>query len=113
MEISFLLSGDELLTLISVNSEITKAGQHFITNALEGSEICDLLSLADKNLAKSINDELEIEPVVRMIADALAHADSSELKDDSWDIKSELINLKCQKYPYRDGYWKVTPVEEK
>ena len=113
MEISFILSKDELLTLILINDDITEAGQCFVDTALEGAEICDLLSLIDKNFAKNVNDELEVEPVLRMIADAIAHAVSSEHKDDTWKIGSKLIALECQKYPFHEGYLKITPVEEK
>jgi len=112
MEVSFILSENELLTLISVNTGITEAGQHFVDAALAGAELCDLLTLVEKNLAKSIDDELELEPVLRMVADALAHADSAEINDEVWTIRSPFITLKCQQYPYHDGHWMITPVKE-
>ena len=113
MEVSFLLSADELFTLMSIISEKSEAGQYFIDSTLEGAELCDLSTLTEKNLARYIEDELEIEPVLNMMTDALTHAESAELKDDVWTIRSPYITLKCQKYPFHEGHWKITPVKER
>jgi len=110
MDVSFILSADELYTLISLIPDMTISGKHFCDEALAGAEICDLSGLIHKNMAKQVEDELELEPVLRMISSAVSKATSAEHHDGIWSIRSEWIDLRCEKYPYHDNHWKVTPV---
>ena len=112
MDISFILSTDEIFTLMSLFPDQTEHGKRFTAEALQGAKICDLSSLAEKKLARLINGNLELAPAVRMVGNAIAQADSASINDDAWDISSPWISLKCEKYPYKEGFWKITPVEE-
>ena len=111
MDVSFILSGDEIFTLMGLFSGHTEVGERFAAGALVGAEICDLSSLVEKKLAKRVGDSLEIEPVVRMVADAMARADSATNKDDKWEIDSPWISLQCEQYPYQANHWKITPLQ--
>jgi len=112
MEVSFILSSDEVLTLMSLAPELTEAGQRFKDEALSDAKICDLSGLVDKNLAHRINDELDIDPVIRMISSAISRADKIEPQGDTWHIQSPWAALLCEKYPYHENHWKITPVKE-
>ena len=112
MNVSFILSDDELFSLLSLFEEPSECGKLFMTQALISAESCDLSILTDKKLAKLINDQLEIEPVVRMVIDAIACADNAENHNDIWHIRSPWISLICEKDPYHEGQWKITPCEE-
>ena len=110
MDIAFILSADEITTLLSHFPDHTRAGERFINDALPNAGLCDLSSLAGKNLATLTDGKLELAPVLRMAADAIARADSAVNNDGVWDIRSPWICLRCEEYPYNDGYWKITPV---
>jgi hypothetical protein len=112
MDVSFILSSDELYTLISLIPDVTNDGQQFINRALCGADICDLSGLVDKKLAHRIEEEIDIEPVVRMVASAIAKADSIEYDEGVWNIKSSWVALICEKYVYNDNHWKITPLKE-
>jgi len=111
MEVSFILSKDELLTLIVSMPELSEAGEKFVEKALFDAEINDLSGLFEKNMAKQSGDEIELEPIVQMIVDSIATADSCELNDDTWIINSPWLLLECTKNPYLDNSWKITPIE--
>ena len=147
MDISILLSKNELFTLISLEQNHSEAGRRFAEAALAGAERCDLSGLAERKLAKRVGaDGLELAPVVRMIADALAHADEAEERggasgsengsgvvgsgadasgvgggdgsgfggsgaDGVWLVRSPCITLRCEAYPYQDGYMRVVPLK--
>ncbi|MCL2151800.1 MAG: hypothetical protein FWH57_02395 [Oscillospiraceae bacterium] len=112
MEISFILSADEIFTLMSLFPDHSEGGRRFAAEALQGASPCDLSELPVKKLAKLVGGELEIEPAVRMAIDAIARADSASMSEDVWDIRSPWVFLRCEKYLYKEGYWKITPVEE-
>ena len=112
MDISFILTSDEIFTLMSLLPDRTEGGERFAAEALPDAKQCDLSSLADKKLAKLTNGELELAPVIRMMADAIARADSVEAKGDIWNIDSPWVSLRCEKYLYQDGCWKITPLGE-
>jgi len=109
MEISFILSTDEIYTLMSLFPDHTDDGRRFAAEALSGATPCDLSSLVDKKLAKPVSDKLEVAPVIRMLIDAIARADIAEIHDDVWSITSPWVSLRCEKYPYQEGFWKITP----
>jgi len=113
MDVSFILSSNELYTLISLASDTTKASQQFCEDALSGAEICDLSGLIEKGLAREFGDGLELEPVLRMIAGALSKADRATYHEAAWDIRSQWVNLLCEKYPFNENHWKITPVNSK
>ena len=110
MDVSFILSSDELFTLISLMPEQTEAGRRFADNALSEAVLCDLTGLEEKKLARISKEGVELEPVIHMLADAMARADSAELHGDIWEIHSSWVSLQCIRYKYRQGHWKVTPV---
>ena len=112
MDVSFLLSSDEIFTLMSLFPGHTEGGERFAAEALIGARTCDLSSLAEKKLARLINGNLELEPVVRMVGNAIAQAENTSNQEDVWEISSPWVSLRCEKYLYKEGYWKITPVEE-
>ena len=111
MEISFILSADEIFTLISMMLNRTKSGTEFLENALRGAKLCDLSGLINKKLAHIDGDELELEPVIRMVIDSISNADIAEDHGNYWEIHSAWINLHCEIYPFKADYWKITPVK--
>jgi len=113
MDISFLLSSDELLTLMSLAHGRSEAGQRFADEALSGAQPCDLSGLVDKKLARIFRGELDIAPVVRMVADSLSLADTAAPQEDGgWMVRARWASLYCEPYPYQNRYWKITPVKE-
>lgn len=110
MDISFILSAEELFTLMSLESGTSDAGLHFIDEALGGTEICDLSGLVDKGLARTADDELVLEPVLRMIISALSKASGAERNSGGWRIRSPWVELHCEMYQYNNNHWKITPV---
>ena len=112
MEISFVLSADELFTLMSASPECTKAGRNFSDQALIGAKICDLSGLVDKKLARRAEDELALSPVMRMLTDTLTGAESAVPCDNGWEIRSPWITVRCEIYPYREGHFRIIPMKE-
>jgi len=113
MDVSFILSAEEFFTLISLVPDATEAGQQFRNEVLGGAEICDLSGLIEKNMARRVEDELVLEPVLRMISSAVAKADSAEVHNGIWSIRSPWVELRCEKYLYHKNHWKITPVNTK
>jgi len=111
MDISFILSADEILTLISLMPGQTGPGKKFCDEALPNAVICDLTGLIDKKLARMVGDELELAPVIHMVADAVARATSAELLGETWEVHSPWISLQCETYPFREGDWRITPLK--
>ena len=109
MDVSFILSADELFTLLSLYPEQSKAGRSFADAALQDAALCDLSGLTEKNLARLAGGELDLAPVIGMVADAIAHADSAEERDGVWNVSAPDIILRCEKYAYREETWKITP----
>ena len=112
MDVSFILSSDELYTLIFLAPEVSGAARSFCDEALPDAIICDLSGLVEKNLARRVEEELDLEPVLRLIAKAISHADYVEFHGDVWSICSAWISLLCEKYAYHDNHWKITPLKE-
>lgn len=112
MDVSFLLSYDELFTLMTLSPEVSAAGRRFTESALPGAEMCDLTGLVEKKLARWVGSELEIASVVRMASDAIAQADSLVEQESSWVVYSPWVTLICSQYLYRENHIKITPVEE-
>ena len=116
MDVSFILSENELFTLMSLAPDPSEAGRAFAEAALAGAQRCDLGGLADRKLAKHVGGGgLELAPAIRMIADALAHADSVEESGGgggSWVVRSRWVTLRCERYPYQDGHLRVIPLKE-
>ena len=112
MEVSFIISADELFTLMSTVQGWTEAGRQFNAEVLGDAVICDLSELPDKKMARFIDGELELAPVIRMIADAVTRADNITRRGDIWEVASPWVTPKCERYPYREGHWRITPEEE-
>jgi hypothetical protein len=112
MDVSFILSMDELYTLMLLAPKISENGRRFINEALADAEICDLSGLVEKSLARRIEDELDLEPVLRLVADALSNADNAQLIGEVWSIRSPWVSLLCERYTYHENHWKITPVKE-
>jgi len=113
MDVSFILSDDELYTLLYLAPEKTEAGQRFIDEALSGAEICDLTGLTEKNLARIIEDEIELESVLRLVTGAISKATEVKKQGEAWFIGSPWVNLLCEDYRYNDKHRKITPVKNK
>lgn len=109
METSFILSDDEIFTLMSLAANRTEPGARFAREALPYAGMCDLSGLVEKKLARLVEGKLEIEPVIDMLADAIAQATAAERRDDAWQITSPWIALRCEKYIYKEAHWKITP----
>jgi len=112
MDVSFLFTDDELYTLISLAPGSSEAGRRFMAEALPGAAACDLSGLVGKNLARRVGNELALTPVVRMMSDAIARADSADLRGEKWEIRSPWVSLLCENYAYKKGTWKITPIKE-
>ena len=111
MDVSFILSADELFTLISMMNGQTEAGKEFIEKALADAEICDLTGLKEKKLAHIEGDELELAPVMQMMIDTISNASNAENHGDYWEIESAWVTLRCEGYPFKEGYWKISPIK--
>jgi len=111
MEVSFILSTDEIFTLISSMETQTEAGKEFVNKALPGARVCDLSGLAEKKLAVIKEDEIELVPVMRMIIDAIANAETVKCQDNYWEICSEWVILRCENYPYKEDHWELSPIK--
>jgi len=112
MDVSFVLSADEIFTLISLMPNRTEVGKEFVKKALPGAELCDLSGLAEKKLARIEGEELGLSPVIQMVIDAISNADHIEKSNDHWEVYSNWINLRCETYPYKEGHWKLTPLKD-
>ena len=112
MDVSFILSTDELFTLISLMGSQSEAGRVFIEKALTGAQRCDLSILAEKNHARIEGDELELAPVMRMLIDAISNAERAEYNGSFWEIDSGWVSLQCEKYPFMEEHWKLSPINQ-
>jgi len=112
MDISFILSTDEIFTLMSIARMRSAEGEAFITEALADAEICDLSGLVEKKFARYTNGELSIDPIVRMIADSLAMAESIAIREESWFVNAPWVSLIIQVCEYRKDHWKITPIQK-
>ena len=112
LEVSFILSDDEVFSLMSLFPDRSVAGQGFMDEALGGAVVCDLSGLVGKGLARVAGGQLELVPVVRMVADALARGDSVSRRGEVWDVRSKWVSLVCERYLFRDGHWKISPYDE-
>lgn len=113
MEVSYIISEDELFTLISMTSNHTDAGRLFCAEVLSEAKVCDLDGLVDKNIAvKRANNQVELTPVFNMFIDSLAQADSIQNVGNSWIIQSPWITLRCEAYPFIEKHIKITPMKE-
>jgi len=113
MEVSFILSDNELYTLATIAQEKTEAGQRFIDEALNNAKLCDLSGLIEKKLARYTGGELELEPVLRMVIGAISGATSAKLHGEVWNIGSSRVDILCEDYPYHEGHRRITPVNKK
>jgi len=111
MDVSFVLSADELFTLISQMNKQTEAGKTFVEKALKNAEICDLSNLEEKNLAGIGGDELILVPVMHMLINAISNATGAEDKDSYWEIDSDWVTLHCERYPYKEEHWILSPIK--
>jgi hypothetical protein len=110
MEVSFIFSKDELHTLISMVPDRSETGLVFMEKTLSGAHICDLSGLVEKKLARQTDGELALEPVIRMIADSLAHAEYIIPSGDGCDeVYSRWAALRCETYIYKKDCFKITP----
>jgi len=112
MDVSFILSADEIFTMISLMPDRTEVGKEFIEKVLSGAEICDLSGLPEKKLARIDGDELKLAPVIHMMIDAISNAGKVEEHENHWLISSDWVTLRCENYPYKENHWKLTPLKE-
>ena len=112
MEVSFILTTDELFTLITEMKGKTEAGKEFEKKALSGAVLCDLAGLAEKKLACIKEDEIELVPVMRMIIDAISNAEKIECHGSYWEVCSAWVTLRCEKYLHNENHWKISPIKE-
>ena len=113
MDVSFIFSADELLTLTSQIPGATEAGRLFCAEALSRAEVCGLNGLVEKKMAKYIaNGDMELTPVVRMLTEAMARPEKIEWIENGWIVRSPWIAFKCEKYPYKENHYAITPMKE-
>jgi len=112
MEVSYILSSDELYTIIIHDQDFSDAGRKFCNEALNNATICDLTGLIEKKLAQQREDELELEPVLKMISIAISKANSAEQQNNIWIVTSPWITLLLKQYKHQENHWKITPVKE-
>ena len=113
MDVSFIMSADEIYTLMSIFPDHTEAGKLFAQEALPGAEFCDIAGLVQKKLAKKhANGQTELSPVISMCMQALAQADSAERQGDCWLIHSPWITLCCEAYTFNDKHYRITPMKD-
>jgi len=111
MDVSFILSSDEIYTLVSQMRTQSETGKDFIEKALANAVENDLSGLIKKNLARIEGDELILAPVIHMMIDSISNAKHAELNDGCWEIESDWITFKCEDYPYMEAHWKLTPIK--
>ena len=112
MDVSYILSGDELFTLMSLVSNHTDAGKLFLAEVLSDAECCDLEGLAQKKMAKYCPDgQMELAPVIRMLSESLACADKAEQQENGWLVSSPWVNVSCEVYPHKEKHFKLTPIK--
>ena len=112
MDVSYILSADELFTLMSLVTEHSEAGTQFGADALQGAEVCDLGGLVGKKMAKQgVDGEVELAPVLGMLAESIARAERIEQDDGGWLVFSPLVMSRCEVYRYKEGHFKITPIE--
>lgn len=112
MDVSFILSANEIFTLMQLIPSHTEAGQLFIKEALVGAEACDLAGLIERDLARCVRDEISLEPIIRMVADTIALAESAQVHEGVWKISAPWLSLICKPDRYRKGHFIITPVQE-
>ena len=108
-----MFSADELFTLVSMIEDHSEPGKQIIDEALHDAEPCELSGLIEKKMAKkSESDIIEVAPIIKMIIEAIAHAESVKRNDIDWEIKSQWVDLKLEAYPFRDEYFRITPINQ-
>jgi hypothetical protein len=112
MTVSFILSIDEIYTLMSLVPEHTDAGSRLLAEVFAGGKTDGLTELIDKKLAHNINGTLELTPALRMIAFTLARPEELIAKQGFYLVRSAWIKLKLEKYTYKDGHYRITPLKE-
>ena len=113
MDVSYIFSADELFTLISLIPDRSDAGQRFCEDALADAALCSLDGLGAKKMAKQHpGNQLELAPVIRMITETLAKAESLERIKNGWLLRSPWITVSCEAYPHLERHYLITPLEE-
>lgn len=112
MDVSFILSANEVFTLMQLIPSHTEAGQLFAKEALAGAEVCDLAGLIERDLARCVRGEINLEPIIRMVADTIALAESAQVHEGVWKISAPWLSLICKPDRYRKGHFMITPVQE-
>jgi len=111
MDVSFILSQNELYTLLSAEPKRTEAGAVFLETALSGAERCDLSGLVERKLARRVSSGPEPAPVIAMLSCAISQADSAEESGGIWEISSQWLSIRCEAYPYQEEHLKITLLE--
>jgi len=111
MDTSFILSVNALFTLMSSVPNQTDAGRQFKDSVLPDAEMCGLEEL-EKFVVHNEDGHIELVPVIRMIIDALACADSANRTDEGWIVCSPWITLRCEEYQYKAEHYKITPLKD-
>ena len=113
MDVSYILSADELFTLMSLFPDHSEAGKAFVADALRDAKICGLDEPVKKEMAKIYpSGEIELSPIIRMLTDALAHASDVRQTENGWICHSPWITVKCDVYAYKEGHYKLTPIKD-
>ena len=119
-EVSFILSRDELYTLVLLSGEPSEAGRDFVAGVLAGAVQNDLLGLVEKKMAHEQNGKILLEPVVRMLGAAVCKADKVDVaeskgkkskNDGIYTIYSPWLKLRCERYARIADCIKLTPLK--
>lgn len=112
MDVSYIMSVDEIFTLMMLIPEHTAPGEQFISEALTGADNCALDELEGKKMAKRTDDgRIELAPVISMFIETLAKASAVERAESGWIVRSQWITLHCEPYPYKDKHYILTPMK--
>ena len=115
LEVSFMLSRDELYTLVLLSGEPTEAGKYFISEALAGASPDDLSGLIEKKMAHGHGEKIVVEPVIRMLGASICKAEKIDFinlgneSGGTYVVCSPWIKIRCEPYPRIENCLKLTP----
>ncbi len=109
LEIAFIISKNELFTLLQNTSQLSDSGIAFVKQVLNRSQIDDLNGLVEKKLAYIREGEVWIQPVIRMLVAGIARANGFESIDNGWRFDSLGMYIECLNYEHHPDHIKLIP----
>jgi hypothetical protein len=112
LDVSYILSFDELLTLLTLAKTQTNECRHFADSVLTDAKLIPLNGLITKGLATRIDGKIRIDTVLRMLIDTIATAETIEERKECWHLKGEHINVNIALYPHIARHIKIIPIQK-